>query len=385
MSQKYPDLIHTNFPEQMNDAVNWRDPSASEQALIRQYKSLLANGQDALAQDILNANPHLMDSQINAEKLLALQHGLIATQRYFYDNIQEHIFRIGNLKGDWNAQMSSTASGENKLDKLDVVRYPVDGIKQYFLVYGDNLIAGINPLEAPDKYLQMSIKGDKGDKGDAGYTPQKDIDYRDGIDGVDGIGMSPKGAWVNNRNYFQYDVVSHNGIFWYALEDNIHQEPSDASSVWDKFNISMQVTYGTDIPQNLENGGIWMHLQEDGHIILKTKNENGEYIPMYPETQADYINDKSGDNLQRIIYRHYFDREDVVTSFRESNGKEIYEAKQNNVIVAKIEIEDKIDDGNNATETFTVYDATGIFVMYQVRKIYTENNGVITCTPTTIL
>lgn len=168
---------------------------------------------------------------INADKLTQLHHSILSVQTYFYDFVLEKIFRIGHQKGDWNALMSSAAEDDaHRLDKYDVIKYPVDGVKQYFLVIGNNIEAGDIPLENLDneKYLQLSIKGDKGDTGEAGYTPIKGIDYNDG---VDGLGMSPKGAWLSNREYLQYDLVSHNGFLWYCIDSNLNQEPSDDSDI----------------------------------------------------------------------------------------------------------------------------------------------------------
>ena len=258
----YTDLTHSNYPYQEDKLRVIRDPSANEISLYQQYNSYMDTGHVASATDLLVKNPSLKQCLINADVLLSLHHSIIAVQRYFYDFVLDKIFRIGNQKGDWNAQMSSDAVDEAyRLNKYDVVRYPVDGIKQYFLVIGNDIQVGDAPTNS-DGYLQLTIKGDKGD---AGYTPQKGIDYFDGYtpvkgldytDGVSGLGMSPRGAWVNNVDYFQYDVVSHNGYLWYCLDDNITKEPSDESDIWVRFNISMQSAVGTEIPTNLEDGGI---------------------------------------------------------------------------------------------------------------------------------
>lgn len=377
----YTDLTHTKYPRQESKLRVIRDPNANEVSLINQYNSYMAMGQVATATELLAKNPSLKECIINADILLSLHHDIIAVQRYFYDFVLDKIFRIGNQKGDWNVQMSCDATDDSlRLNKYDVVRYPVDGLNQYFLVIGNDIKAGDIPTET-DGYIQLTIKGDKGDKGDTGYSPVKGVDYFDGIDGtdgVDGIGMNPKGAWANNRDYFQYDLVSHNGYLWYCLEDNIAQEPNDDSAIWVKFNISMQSAVGTDIPTNLENGGIWMHLQDDGHIILKTKNENGEYVPMYPETQASYVKDANGKSVQRWIYQHYFEREDVKIEFEDTDPVFTLTARllsNENIIVAKHTITDSVSTNKQKVHEFTAYDETGIYVMYRTKIVDTwENN-----------
>lgn len=372
MSNTYPDLRYSNFPDQIDNQMPMRDPSASDMVLINQYNSLLASGQYATAIEFMAANKTLQEAQMNAEKLLKIHHSILALERYFFDNVQQKIFRIGNQRGQWNAYMSSfSANEEYLLNKYDVVMYPVDGVNQYFLVYGDNITEGEIPTES-EKYLQMSIKGDKGDKGDA---PIKGVDYRDG---VDGIGMSPKGAWENNREYFQYDLVSHNGYLWYCFETNLGKEPSDDSGIWSKFKISLQIAYGSETPANLEDGGLWMHLQEDGHIILKTKDENGQYVPMYPETQASYVKDATGKSLQRWIYQHYFERDDVKVTFKDEDPVFTLTAtltSNENVVVARHVITDNVAINGQKVSEFTAYDDTGVYVMYRTKTSETWNDN----------
>lgn len=389
MSETYVDLIHTTFPDQLSKQIILRDPTVSEIPLVNQYNALIAQGQKTMAIELLQKNPSLMECIINADVLLKIYHSVIAMERFIFDDTLGKILRLGGIKGDWNAMMSSDAEGNNKLNHFDVIRYPVDGVKQYFMVMSNNIVAGDIPTEHLNtKYLQLSIKGDKGDPGYTpikgvdyfdGYTPIKDIDYFDGVDGASGIGMSPRGAWVRNKEYYQYDVVSHNGFLWYALEDTTITEPSDESTVWVKFNIFMQVAIGTEIPYNLEEGGIWLHMQDDGHIVMKTKNSEGRFVAMYPETQAVYVNDVTGENLQRKIYRNYFDRDDIKILCNDSDlvcTRTAVLASNNSIVVAKEIMTDTLDENGKVTKEYTAYDESGVYVMYKCKKVLTDyGNG----------
>lgn len=383
MSTTYPEYSYTNFPEQIDKQMTIRDPYASELALIKQYDSLIAAGQSATAIELLVANPSLMEVQMNAEKLLRIHHSILALQRFFYDSVLEKIYRIGSLKGDWTETMSSTATGDDKLNMYDIVRYPVDGINQYFMVVSNEVEAGVAPYGYEDCYIQMSIKGDKGDQG---YTPVKGIDY---FDGASGLGLSPRGAWVENVQYTQYDLVSHNGYLWYCTADNIALEPG-VDPMWIKIEISMQSSVGSDIPVNLEEGGIWMHMQDDGHIIIKTKNADGEYVTMFPETQASYVKDATGVSLQRKIYQHYFDRDDVKVTMTDTDPVYTTTATlltNEAIVVAQSVLTDATDENGTMTEEFTVYDETGVYVMYKCVNTYTidDEAGIYTRTPEVII
>ena len=387
---EYSDLTHSTYPQQEDKLIVFRDPNPEEIPLINQYNAFMAQGQVASAVELLRINPSLMDCIINADKLLALHHSILSVERFFYDNVLEKIFRIGNQKGDWNELMSSDAEDEAyHLNKYDVVRYPVDGISQYFLVIGNDIETGDIPLENLDneKYLQVSMKGDKGD---AGYTPIKDVDYFDGytpvkgvdyfdgytpvknvdyFDGQSGLGLTPRGAWATNTEYWQYDMVSHNGYMYYCLEDNINTEPTDDSEIWVKMKISVQVAVGTDVPSTLEQGGIWLHLQDDGRVIIKTRDDAGDYVSLHPETKASYVTDINGKSLQRWIYQNYFEREDVIVNFEDADPVFTFTATNTSgIVVARYVVTDSVLTNSQKVHEYFVYDEeTGETVLYATK------------------
>ena len=249
--------------------------------------------------------------------------------------------------------MSSDVEGENRLNKYDVVRFPVDGVKQYFLVYGNEIQAGEIPTES-NNYLQISMKGDKGD---TGYCPIKDVDYFDGytpikghdyFDGNNGLGLAPCGTWVVNRLYDIYSMVSHNGSLYYSVQECEGEEPYDGSDFWIKINITSQTYVGAIRPDSLNSDGLWVHIQEDGSVILKRINEAYEEYELYPQTKAEYITDASGQQLQRKLYREYFGRDDVTVRIRVSDDELQYiqEAVLNTtqVVIARQIIDDFFDN-----------------------------------------
>lgn len=382
MSVSYPEYYYSTFPEQLDKQMTIRDPYASELSLIQQYNSLVSSGQSVAAIELLTANPTLMESQMNAEKLLTIHHSILSLQHFFYDSVLEKIYHIGQQKGEWDYFMSTDATDEAlHLNMYDIVRYPVDGVSQYFMVISNNIPIGTYPTDT-SCYVQLTIKGDKGD---TGYTPIKGIDY---YDGTSGLGLSPRGAWNSEIEYTQYDLVSHNGYLWYCTENTTGTEPS-IDDVWQKIEISTQTAVSSGIPQNLEEGGLWLDLQDDGHVIIKTKNTDGTYSTLFPETKASYITDEIGESLQRKIYRHYFERDDVKVVMEDNDPVYTSTAtllSNSNITVAKSVLTDTSDENGMITEEFTVYDETGIFVMYKCKNVYTidDENGVYTRTPEVI-
>lgn len=452
MSITYPEYTHSSFPDQLDKQMVIKDPDVDDLALIQAYDSLLAQGKNDAALKLLEDNPQLMDSQFNADKLKRIHHSILALQHFFFDDVREKIYRIGQLKGDWTKTMCTDAKNEdgtedteNALHMYDIVRYPVryyniannmgikmsnlikvdtlpsvgeidaiyilevdpsiqvekastgihhecyifiDGqwelighiedVKQYFMVISNDIKPEDVPTEHPDKYMQMSIKGDRGEPG---YTPKKNVDY---WDGTPGTGMAPCGAWISTTQYTQYNLVSHNGYLWYTPNENgsVGNEPSIDSTDWIRLDISLQLAVGADAPFFLEEGGLWLHVQNDGHVILRTKDENGTFTVFYPETKAKYIFDETGENLQKKIYQHYFDRDDVKIIFKDNDPVYTMEAKLLNnpdITVAKATLTE--DDNGVQTEDFVTYDETGYIVTYHCKKIYEQDGNQYIVTP----
>lgn len=223
-------------------------------------------------------HPELQECIINADKLLSMHHDILAVQSFFFDNVQEKIFRIGNIKGNWNAEMGTDAEGINKINKFDVVKYEINYTGQYFLAYADYIPIGTLPTET-SYYLQITIQGEKG------------LDGADGKDGESGTGLTPRGNYLISTDYFKNDLVSYNGKLYYALQDNTSQLPDNENSeYWEEIHISIQTFVSNIQNDHLESFGLWVHIQDDGHVILKTPN--GElYNALYPETKTDYVFD----------------------------------------------------------------------------------------------
>ena len=294
MSIKYPEYKYSDFPNNLDKQMEIRDPSASEISLIQQYNALIAAGQKAAATDLMAANPTLEEAQMNAEKLLRIHHSILALQKFFYDNVLDHIFQIGEHKGDWIPEMSSTATNERyKLNMFDIVKYPVDGTDQYFMVASSDIETGEQP-DMSTKYIQLSIKGDKGEQG---YTPVKNIDY---FDGVNGFGLAPMGAWIESIDYSANSLVTYEGYLYYCVSENTGVVPG-SDDTWIEVDITLQITKSSEPPANLADGGLWLHEQEDGSILLKIRNQDGTFSVYYPATEAKYVKDSSGHNLQELI------------------------------------------------------------------------------------
>lgn len=370
MSTTYPEYKYSSFPDQLDKQMEIRDPSASEIALVQQQNALISAGQKAAATELMAENPTLEEAQMNAEKLLRIHHSILALQRFFYENVLDQIFQIGEIKGNWTTDMSSVAvNDEDKLNMYDIVRYPVDGVDQYFMVVSSDVGAGELPTDSVD-YIQLTIKGDKGDQG---YTPVKNIDY---FDGVNGLGLAPMGAWLEDISYTANSLVTYDGYLYYCLSENLGVQPGE-DDTWIKIEITLQVVIGTEPPANLANGGLWMHVQDDGSILLKTRNQDGSFSMYYPATHAKYVVDSSGHNVQDVIYHHYFERDDVKVIMADNEPIQTTTATLllDDTVVAQSVLIDNTDEDSTMTQELIVQDETGTIILYQHKDLYTIDEG----------
>lgn len=222
----------------------------------------------------------------------------------------------------------------------------------------------------------MTIQGEKG------------LDGQDGKDGESGTGLTPRGNYLESIEYFKNDLVSYNGKLYYALQNNTGQLPdSENSTYWEEIHISIQTFVSNTPNDHLESFGLWVHIQDDGHVILKTPN-NQEYNILYPETQANYVFSVSGKSLQENLYQNYFNRDDVVTIITEENNvyTGVAKIKNSEIIIAKNIIIDSLDTLNTVIEELFIYDESGLDLLYHLKNttVLDDNGLTITNTPEVI-
>ena len=127
---------------------------------------------------------------------------------------------------------------------------------------------------------------------------------------------------------------------------------------------------------------------------MKKRTANGQFETIYPEVLADYVKDVTGQPLQKKIYQHYFERDDVKTKLSIQNNADntsIYTSTATllsnpEIVVAKCVTTDKLDVDGTCIEEFTCYDETGILIMYKCKRVLTENeDGSYTSVPEVII
>lgn len=234
MSELYPDLIYSSYPESSDTFDYMSDISSEQLALMNQYKIYLSYNDLASAKKLLADNPSLNATIINAEKINKLIDAIKATQRLYKDDIQSYLINLVKYKGVYSYSASYA--------KYDVVTQVVDGKTLAYLCI-DNTTAGIQPTN-PFHWVPITQQGERG---------------------AAGLGLNYGGNYISTTEYPQYSMVAYDNALWASLEDVEGIAPSDTSDVWEKimsFNVGdlafTDTTLGTQYRLTVDTGRIYL-------------------------------------------------------------------------------------------------------------------------------
>ena len=115
MSELYPDLPNTKFPEDKDNWGRFSDITTSDIQLVQQYQQYILDGEIDNARQLITDNPTLKNKILSANNLNNLADAIIALERYYFSDIETYIIQLSRYMGDWNNQTSYR--------KYDVVIY----------------------------------------------------------------------------------------------------------------------------------------------------------------------------------------------------------------------------------------------------------------------
>lgn len=234
MSELYPDLIYSQFPQRADTFDYLSDINSEQLSLMNQYKLYLTYNDLASAKKLLADNPSLNSTMINAEKINKLIDAIKATQRLYRDDIQSYLVNLVKYRGTYSNFVSYV--------KYDVVTQTIDGKTLAYMCIADT-INGTQPTNT-SYWVAITQQGERG---------------------AAGFGLNYGGTYVDTTEYPQYSMVAYNNALWASLEPVLGIEPSDESNVWEKimsFNINdlafTDTTIGTQYKLVVDGGRIYL-------------------------------------------------------------------------------------------------------------------------------
>jgi ABC-type antimicrobial peptide transport system permease subunit len=230
LSQTYPNLSETLFPEQVDPMSRMSDLEITDLALVAEYYRLYNSGNLTAAKQLILSNPQLNNKLFNAQKFNQLIDAVVAVQQFFKDNVVDYIeVQKGEIqtisskaKDDINKIVSDSYNLFNnfvdeftdKGDYSSTTQYKKKNIVQYLkcaYICKIDCIGQPPVYDDSNTYWQIVARGVKGESG---------------------TGLAPRGVWENSVQYYKDDCVSYNDTIWQCLSDNINSLPSDTNTDW---------------------------------------------------------------------------------------------------------------------------------------------------------
>lgn len=208
MSNTYKDLTETQFPDQIDELTRMSDLSSSDIPAVNEYYSYYNAGNLTAAAELLANNPSLMSKLFNAAKFNVLHDALIAMQRYYKMDI--HTF-IEKTRGTLEKEVEQfTVMGDydpnTTYHLFNVVTF--DG-GSYICKQPE--LTGVAPtFEKTDaNWGLLAARG-----------PQ-------GLQGASGTGLSWRGMYSAETDYYADDCVTDGFCLFAALKDSKGKDLDD--------------------------------------------------------------------------------------------------------------------------------------------------------------
>ena len=242
MSNQYPSLQFTTFPDNIQSFVTMLNMSVADGAAVTGYQQAMQAGNNTLAQQyysqITNANQKFID----ATKMNTLMDTCVALEKFYKTDIEPYIQsqqsiwgnRINqfNYVGDYSA---STLYAVNNF-----VTYTASGVRNVYICVKVPPI-GTAPTNTT-YWRELSIQG---------------------LQGPSGENLSFRYAWDSGEVYYPQDVVVYDNVVWGCLVQNSNQTPQSGSTYWRSIYSPQQVVYpfSAQEPTNMEAGFLWFKIK----------------------------------------------------------------------------------------------------------------------------
>lgn len=210
MSQTYPDLPRTNFPDSIDIFDSYSDVSNSTDiSLINQIQNYMTSGNFNAAQEILANNPNLYSKLLNADKMNKFRDILVALERYYQGDYSTY---INKKQAEWQKIIDEFSYiGEYNPTKI----YN----KNNMVLYNDKLYLYINSIS------------------NSNIPPINETYWRvltiKGTNGESGAGLAFGGEYDNSTSYSTEDLVLYQNNLWVSTQNNnVGNTPSYTSEYW---------------------------------------------------------------------------------------------------------------------------------------------------------
>jgi len=228
MSVTYNDLTSTLFPEGVDTLELYQELTTAQKAIVVDWNALIAQKRFTEADALMAANPDLAKSFPTAEKWNKTMESIIAVQRFFKDSVftyiqdtgvdvKEFILSAVKYKGNFSP---SVLYGLYNLVYYETTDEETGKTIDAYMSYKETIPIGTLPTNT-SYWFPVTLRGNMG---------------------ASGVGLSFRKNWDYTKQYYENDIVLHDGDLWYAKQDNINSAPILGSANWEVFYELKQTT-----------------------------------------------------------------------------------------------------------------------------------------------
>lgn len=272
MSKLYPEYFSTDFPDALDRWENMIDVTIETKPIVDQFYRYYNDGDFDSAARVIEENPILRRMMINADNMNKLLHGIMALERFFYEDVERYLMYIVKPQGDFDPG--------RKYTKYDVVFIARDDAKEAFMGIQTDIPVGTPPTDTR-YFVPLALRGKQG---------------------ASGMGLSPRGVWSSVISYYKDDCVSYGNIIWQCNKDNTGVVPrEDDNTYWEALlRVPQQVVTSTTMPEGQVYNDIWIHDHGDQTATLYRKNLDGTYGVINLRATSAAITFEDGTTLQEF-------------------------------------------------------------------------------------
>lgn len=257
MSKTYTDLTETQFPDQIDELSRMSDLSSSDIPAVNEYYAYYNAGNLTAAAEMLANNPSLLSKLFNAAKFNVLRDALIALQRYYKMDVQTFIEKTRGTLEKEVEQFTPKGNYDPETTYL-----------QFNVVYFD----GCSYICRQPELTGIAPTPEKTDE-NWGLLAAR------GIQGVSGTGLSWRGVYSVETEYYADDCVTDGLCLFVAIKDSQGKDLYD-TEYWNK-TISVGNTHTPIkllLPHSAWSNGILtsnvQSIRADSTIVVSAADES---------------------------------------------------------------------------------------------------------------
>ena len=243
MSNTYPSLQFTTFPEQVQTFVTMLNMAIADGPAIKGYQQAMQNGNNALAQQYYAQITNADQKFIDATKMNKLMDTCVALQKFYLTDIQPY---VENLQTEWT----------NRIEQFNYL-----GDYSASSLYAVNNFVTYTAIGVRNVYICVKVPP-------IGTAPTNTTYWRklsiQGLQGLSGENLSFRYGWKSDEIYYPQDVVVYDNVVWGCLIQNSNQTPQSGSIYWKTIYSPEQVVYpfSVEAPTNMQVGYLWFKIKQ---------------------------------------------------------------------------------------------------------------------------